>query len=251
MCRPAFVVLYLPLVAFGLSAQSLTPEQNSLLLKSETDVSGVVMDSSDQAIEGAYVENTGSPRAITSDASGHFRLSTRAPSFVVRKEGYNSVFVRTTSTNPVVVTLTESRYSAPRCPNKSACDSVAGFGARFCFPRIEGVKVSKRVNDVDYGQRTFSVRTKHGRGTISYGSGPQWSLGWPPDEDVWRSVEYSERIYAAKGAEVLDARGKTADGKLWRYLGTFGESASYEGVDAESAALLDKVLDGFCFLDNK
>ena len=170
------------------------------------------MDSSDQAIEGAYIENTGSPRAITSDASGHFRLSTRAPSFVVRKEGYNSVFVRTTSANPVVVTLTQSRYSAPRCPNKSACDSVAGFGARFCFPRVEGVKVSKQVNDVDYGQRTFSVRAKHGRGTISYGSGPQWSLGWPPDEDVWRSVEYRNEYTRRRAPRFWTLGGKRRTG---------------------------------------
>jgi hypothetical protein len=52
-------------------------------------------------------------------------------------------------------------------------------------------------------------------------------------------------------SDVIDARGKTAGGKLWRYVGTFGESASYYEVDPRDAALPDRFLDGACVAAGK
>jgi len=39
---------------------------------------------------------------------------------------------------------------------------------------------------------------------------------------------------------------KSADGKLWRSLSEFGESASYRDANEADAHLLDRVLDGVC-----
>lgn len=61
-----------------------------------------------------------------------------------------------------------------------------------------------------------------------------------------RSVEYEETTYDFEGLPIIDARGQLPDGQWWRYLGKFGESASYSGVDPAAAKVLDTVLDGAC-----
>ena len=78
-----------------------------------------------------------------------------------------------------------------------------------------------------------------------------WSFGIPMDEDVWSSVEYSEHTYEVEGAPIVDARGKTAKGDLWRFLGDIGESAEYEDADPATAALFDKMMDGMCMLPRR
>ena len=86
------------------------------------------------------------------------------------------------------------------------------------------------------------------KGGITHGQGSSWSLGLPRDRDVWESVEYSERDYVIGGdILIVDAKGLKSDGTLWRNLGKVGESAFYDRVtDRAVAALLDRVLDGFC-----
>jgi hypothetical protein len=46
------------------------------------------------------------------------------------------------------------------------------------------------------------------------------------------------------GVHIIDARGKTADGKLWRSVGLRNESAFYSDADFKSAAIMDRILDG-------
>jgi hypothetical protein len=79
-----------------------------------------------------------------------------------------------------------------------------------------------------------------------HGSGPLWSFGLPFDQDFWRSVKYEEVRYEIGGLTIIDARGEFPNGRRWRSLGKFGESASYSDVDQETAKILDKLLDGAC-----
>ena len=46
----------------------------------------------------------------------------------------------------------------------------------------------------------------------------------------------------------MDASGKTLDGKLWRHIGVSGESVFYFDVDADAAAIMDRMLDGLCLI---
>ncbi len=79
-----------------------------------------------------------------------------------------------------------------------------------------------------------------------HGSGPLWSFGTPSDRDVWGSAKYEEVTYDVGGLTVIDARGQLPNGNRWRYLGKFGESASYSGIDGATAKILDQFLDGAC-----
>ncbi|HWC96983.1 MAG TPA: hypothetical protein VG456_09545 [Candidatus Sulfopaludibacter sp.] len=105
---------------------------------------------------------------------------------------------------------------------------------------------SAQGHDIDYGVRNYMISAANEHTGITHGSGPMWSFGRPVDTDVWKSVDYSEAIYVTDKLVILDAHGRTSDGKRWRYLGKFGESASYSGVTADAARLLDRVLDGMC-----
>jgi len=116
---------------------------------------------------------------------------------------------------------------------------------------VPGVTATRPGQDVDYGSRGYVIATSNGRVGIGHGSGPLWSFGLPSDDDVWRSVEYRETVFGTDPLITIDARGRTADGKFWRNLGKFGESASYRDVNEADARLLDRVLDGVCIRSNQ
>ena len=81
-----------------------------------------------------------------------------------------------------------------------------------------------------------------------HGAGTSWGGPEPRTQEIWNSVEFSEAQREARLDLVLDARGRTADGKLWRSIGREGESVFYYGQEPKDAALFDRVLDGLCVI---
>jgi len=134
----------------------------------------------------------------------------------------------------------------PECSTGRGYFGIDGRDARFLFPRIAGLKATSQDRDIDYGVRFYYLQTDHGRQGIQHGAGPLWSFGRPLDSDVGKSVKYEETVYDAGGQTITDARGEFSNGKYWRSLGKFGESAGYADADEATAKLLDKVLDGAC-----
>jgi hypothetical protein len=239
--------LAIPLLIF---AQMLSRREAALLLPVEQRISGVVTDTSGRPIADASVEHVFPPdKKVLSDASGRFDLTTRAPTVVIRKLGFDSAFVRNNNAELIHITLIPGGSALPTCPSKLSCKMINGWSSTFCFPDIDGVNVSKQVHDIDFGMRIYSVGSTNA--FIRHGSGGNWSYGVPEYEDVWDSVDYSEKTYVVAGTFIVDARGKSKTANFWRYLGRQGESASYSGVDEKSAAILDRVLDGICIRDGK
>ncbi|HUI56491.1 MAG TPA: carboxypeptidase regulatory-like domain-containing protein [Bryobacteraceae bacterium] len=183
-------------------------------------ISGVVLDSSGKPIEGARIEHTGTKRAYATGMDGRFELVTEAPAVVVRKVGFQSYFLRTDGATGVRITL-EPAHPAAGC----TLDSLPGHTVNFS-------------HDVDYDSSLTIVQTKNGPAALLCGNGALWSGGIPSDSLVWQSVNYSESVNADYGG-VVDARGRTRDGKYWRYRGILGSSCSYEKVDLPTATALD------------
>lgn len=75
-----------------------------------------------------------------------------------------------------------------------------------------------------------------------------WSFGKPFEGDVWKSITFQEDSFEVNRFKILDSRGEWADGTRWRMLGMFGETASYSHVDKETAKILDRFMDGACFV---
>ncbi|HLG96226.1 MAG TPA: carboxypeptidase-like regulatory domain-containing protein [Bryobacteraceae bacterium] len=231
--------------AFVLPAQRLTWYERQILLPEPHTVSGRVVDESGQPVAGAHVDHSDvkEQEELFTDELGRFHVDTRASALVIRKHGFDGQLVRIKDSEAVRVVLRRAT-TLPVC--KSACIGLKSPHSTFCFPPVAGIRVSEQGRMGDSVMREFMVPTSDGPREVLFGTGPTWSLGIPYTGDVWEAVEYSEKDYIAGDSDVIDARGKDSDGNVWRYLGTFGQSASYYEVNPRDAALPDRFLDGVC-----
>lgn len=234
-----------------LNSQRLTWYERLILLPKAQTIAGIVVDSEGNPVAGAHIDHSDvrEQESLFTDEQGRFQVRTRAPAVVVRKLGFDGALIRTGPVGPLRVVMQKATGSIPACHDK--CVGLASAKSMFCFPSVAGVEVHGQGRMGESTSRAFLVATRDGPREILLGSGPMWSLGIPYTGDVWESAEYSEKSFAIDDSEIIDARGKTMDGKLWRYLGRFGESASYYEVDERDAALADRFLDGACIGGNK
>lgn len=219
-----------------------------LLLPESRRIVGVVVEPDGRPVAEASVDHSNDHREYQTDSDGRFVLDTRAPALVVRKAGFQSELIRTQNVTEVRVILRKATQNRvlPACGNSGRYEGLRGWAALLRFPRIPGVKASRQGRDIDFGVRVYYVNTGQTHKGIMHGSGPNWSYGIPSSLDVWRSVRFEETAFSAGGYTITDARGQLANDRRWRYLGRFGESASYSDVDETTAKVLDEVLDGAC-----
>ncbi|MGJ5820257.1 carboxypeptidase-like regulatory domain-containing protein [Paludibaculum fermentans] len=219
------------------------------LLPQARHIAAKVLDDDGKPVEAARVDHTDIPgKAIMTDSAGRFVIDTRAPLIVIRKAGFQSEAVHTQDAGELAITLHKrgADRSFPTCLKGQSYEGIEGWSAAFQFPRISGVVARLQGQDVDYGARSYYIQTKAGRKGIQHGSGPMWSVGLPYSPLVWSSIQYEERSFLLGNSTIIDARGQLSNGQRWRFLGKFGESASYSEVDEAAAKELDKVLDGAC-----
>ena len=168
---------------------------------------------------------------------------------VFRKNGFESQFARVPSQQTdlrIVLKTAPATDAIPICRAGSDCVSVTtGF---FCLPNFKGVQIGNTGGGIDAFERSFTVRTASGRSQMIHGAGPSWGGPNPRSREVWSSITYIERIREGSGIQVMDASGKTSDGKLWRHVGVSGESVFYFDVDTDVAAVMDRILDGLCLI---
>jgi hypothetical protein len=220
-----------------------------LLLPNPRHIEGVVVETDGRPVVGATIDHTNDRRRVhQTDSDGRFILDTRAPALVVRKPGFQSELIRTQDATELRIVLRRRTqgHSLPPCGNGGRYEGIKGWGALLRFPIIPGVKASRQGRDIDYGIRFYYIKTNDGSKGIRHGSGPMWGFGIPSDLDVWQTVKFAETSSVAEGQTITDARGRFANGRWWRFLGRFGESADYSGVDTATAKILDKVIDGAC-----
>lgn len=231
--------------ALVLPAQRLTWYERQILLPESHTISGRVVDEAGQPIAGAHVDHSDvkEQEQLFTDEMGRFHVDTRALALVIRKHGFDGQLIRTKDSAAIRVVL--RRASAlPAC--KSTCVGLQNAHSTFCFPAVSGIRVSELGKMGDSVMREFMVPTEDGPREVLFGTGPTWTLGIPYTGDVWEAVQYSEKDYIVGDSDVIDARGKNSDGNMWRYVGTFGESASYYEVNPRDAILPDRFLDGVC-----
>jgi hypothetical protein len=201
-------------------------------------ISGTVTDGSGNAIRDARIDHTGgmvvvspthltvepSPEEARSSTEGYFRVTVSSPAVVIRKPGYKSQRIRVAGNAHLKVVLEPIKLH-------SGCKMAQ-------LPRVK----IKEANDIDYTAEWIYIDTKAGRKGIIRGQGPSYSWGAPSDTHVWTSLEYVEVMHISG---MIDARGRTPDGKYWRSQTSFGEAAQYFDVDRETAEMLDCVMDEF------
>lgn len=220
------------------------------MLLESVKVMGRVVDEQQKPVIGARVDGE-RWTTVETGPDGRFELVTQAPAVVVRMAGFHSKRIAARSPE-LLSTVTLERLTAPALPLCSdklegAQGSQASAQPGLRLPRVKGVRVGKQKFDVDYWDRVYTVRSPRGKAAIRHGSGHTYTLGYPLEEDVWRSREFAEAVYAVGRVWIIDSRGVDQGGLRWRYLGLIAESAEYTHADAAAARLLDKVLDGVCY----
>lgn len=211
-------------------------------------MAGVVVDPDGMPVAGISLDHTGeNSRTFETDAQGRFSIHARGPFVVLRKPAHESERVAVEEREDARLTIRKlaAMEQVPTCNLLGRYLKLEDSFASFRFPAMPGVSASKQVRDIDYAARYYSVKTHAGRASIAHGAGPNWSSGYPTHNRVWESTAYLERLRGAQGW-LIDARGRSKDGRFWRSLGYFGESAGYSDVDEVQAKLLDQVLDGVC-----
>jgi hypothetical protein len=212
-------------------------------------VLGQVVSETGQPLAGVRIDHYGASYSnIRTNGQGEFEVRTNAPVIVLRKAGFAAIRVRTDQEQKMPIVMTTAALSAPRCSR--VCDPGLR-NSSLCFPLVKGVTATKPGRDVDYTVLGYVARIARNKGAIMHGEGPSWSKGLPSDRDVWESTEYSERDYPYINDDLMliDAKGKSPDGTRWRYVGIFGESASYNRISSAAvSSLLDHVLDGVCLI---
>jgi hypothetical protein len=231
-------------------AVALAQPRSPLLLPSAQRVTGVVVDEDGKPVDGASIDHTGSRSLHRTDVNGRFDLSTDAPAFVIRKAGYSGLFLQTRSIAATGApegryVLRGSPFRLSTCSRADIADDVYGYRISFEFPNVAEFRTASG-RDIDYSVRSYYIDTTSGPKGIQHGEGPMWSFGIPVDDYVWKSAKYEDVSVQAGKITIVDARGQYANGDLWRFLGKFGETASYQDVDEKTGAVLDRVLDGVC-----
>jgi hypothetical protein len=163
-----------------------------------------------------------SPDEIRTDAGGRFRATTDAPAIVIRKPGYISQRVLITGDAQLEISLQPIK-------ERSQCKQSS-----------PGEVKTKDASDIDYTAALYYIETKDGPRGILSGAGPMYSWGAPSFSNVWRSREYAEVMYESG---MIDAWGRSEDGKYWRSRSVFGALARYDGVNREAAENLDCVME--------
>jgi hypothetical protein len=223
------------------------PPWSKYLSVTPVSLSGTVVDENGRPIPDVWVAHAGvGYEQLKTDQLGRFRLRTQVPAVIFRKEGFVGEYYRLQQTAHVNVKLRRTSRALPACAATSQCNSLARWDSVFCFPNIPRIRVSSQTPGDYYKIRWFGIGESKSQTGIRHSAGTMSSLGVPSDPDVWSSVEYSETAYPYDFVQIVDARGRKADGKVWRFLGRSDETASYHDFSSSEAAVLDKVLDGVC-----
>ncbi len=219
-----------------------------LVAQGQVELRLKVLDELGQPVAGAIaVGGSIHPGIRESDAKGELPYRVSGGAIVVRKEGFESVRLKVGAGGEILVRMKKLGVVAQvrKCGAKEKTMGITGQIGKMRFPQVEGVEVTKRSRDIDYSMRFYRLKAKKEFG-IRHGSGPMWSAGFPTSDRFINGIEYSEVQIGWEGFYLVDARGISREGKRWRFLGSYGETADYEGLDAKEAEVLDRVLDGVC-----
>ena len=220
-----------------------------LLPVEERLLKGRVLDPEGRSMAGVRIDHYGVANSeLETTSNGKFEVRTAAPRIILRKIGFVPQVINTRNGLEDPVVMNPDRQLMKSCGKQCP----PGTHRSLCFAAVQGVARAKPVNDVDYVMDRYVARSGKSTGTILHGIGPSWSLGVPASQDVWQSVEYSERDFVSTaGTMIVNAHGTKANGAKWGFVGMVGEAAWYgEVTDGVITSRFDRFLSGACLAAN-
>jgi hypothetical protein len=230
----------------GPLALLLVTQTGSLTLARQQGISGTIRSKSGEPLAGVRV-SCSRDRETETDDKGRFFLPNRGDVIFLQRNGYRPVVLMSNKlTDRIDLAMEESEPTEVQVPS---CEKSFS-GRRFTFGPF-GLVIPKharlrRGRDIDY--TSFSISHASGNHEFFFGgiSGPVATRGFPSDTWISSSSEISSRSWQHGDADWVDIHGRTQDGGLWRYVGSYGFSISYEKASREAAAFFDAIIDSAC-----
>lgn len=141
----------------------------------------------------------------------------------------------------------QENFVPPACADGIQNEKTLGERLRLRIPKAAKIKRGKDIDYVDYN-------VGFGKGTervwLNGIYGPNASGGKVSSKLLDTNIIW-HRIWKVGDIEVVDIKGTLADGRFWRFIGTFGEQAAYENVSKDASDYFDTVLTSICYLSRE
>lgn len=207
-------------------------------------VTGSVVDVWGVPIADVRLDHSGTDAKTGLD--GTFRVKTKSAAIVFRRHRYASVFRRSSDLKGGKITMLRPEPKVmPACKGHRLDVPFNPFLRLFAVPPLKDINALPPIAGRDTWTRTFRWAQDVSAKMLHEHGGPR-DVGLPSDNDVHESIQYNEVITEVGTMLMIDVRGATEFGKLWRYFGRYGESVSYRDLSFEAAAAFDRAIDGVC-----
>jgi hypothetical protein len=185
-------------------------------------------------------------RETETDNEGQFKLGNRGTVIFLLHTGYKPVILISSKIPDqleiVMEEAKETEWQIPLCASSEKFD----FGHfRLSIPETAKLKIGR---DIDYVDFSVDYGSENNRRYLEGIYGPHASSGFPSDDWITSSYEFSSRPWRKKEANWIgvDVRGNKQDGTHWRFVGAWGFQLSYQDAPREASAFFDRIIDSAC-----
>jgi hypothetical protein len=217
------------------------------MLASATELTGTVRSRSGKALANVSITSQCEPCVQTkTDANGFFSLPAHGSVVFFRYAGYrplSKIFDSKTTTVEIALEEgAESEWRVPSSQNLSRTERYIGDESKLVVPRR---MILRKVQDTDYLLYIIHDR-KNKRRLLEVWFGLNVSSGYPPDDLLISSSEFTERSWRCEIGKGVDLRGRLKSGERWRWISLVLGMATYRVKSEEAANSFDKIIDSFC-----
>jgi len=122
------------------------------------------------------------------------------------------------------------------------------FYISFFVPVSKDIQFRK-VSDADYTLYTFGYGARESRHVLQGWFGLYAADLSSSEKLLIKSVEFNERWARVGAFNARDMRGRSSDGKRWRFFSIDASAIFYENAPEEAASKFDGLLDHMCYQD--
>jgi hypothetical protein len=225
------------------------------MITSATELTGTVKSKSGKPLADVSVTSQCAPCVHTkTDTNGFFRLPSHGPVVFFRHPGFkplSKIFDSKTSTLEIVLEEgAQSEWLISSSGKASRTERHIGYESKLAVPtRL----VLKKVQDADYLLYIIHDR-KNKHDLLEVWFGLNVSSGYPPEDLLVASSEFTERSWTCDIGTGVDLRGQLKSGERWRWISLVAGMATYRVKSEEAANSFDKIIDSFycdCGFSNK
>jgi hypothetical protein len=208
---------------------------------------GTVRSSSGRPLPGVTVATKCEPCVETkTDGKGWFRLPEHGRVVFFRHPDFRPLSkVLDLGVDPIEVVLQDKGNSEWRIPNCQGMPSKEfqsiGFISKLLVPRGPTIK---KIQDSDYV--LYVIHNRYPTAQLEIWFGLSVTNGYPPEELLLLSREFTERSWTCTLGAGVDLNGRLRSGEFWRWTTLAAGVATYRTKSEQVAKSFDKIINSEC-----